>query len=311
MKLNPKIVITTSTFSKNETLMEELRKSFSNIVTKSKVGAYTPEELLAVLNDADAGIIGLEIIDESVLKHCPNLKILSKFGVGLDNINISDCEKRGIAIGWKPGTNKRSVAELALCFMLSLTRNVCKTSNQLKQGIWNKNGGTDLTGKTVGIIGAGNVGKELISLLKPFHCKILVNDIINQKDYYLKEGIIESTKEEIFKNSDFISLHVPLTNLTSNLINKKSFNLMKSSAFLINTARGQIVNNDDLLLALKDGKIAGAAIDVYLEEPPKNRELIEHPNLICTPHIAGNSKEAVLAMGFAAIDELKSFFKNK
>ena len=197
---------------------------------------------------------------------------------------------------------------MTLGFMLMLCRNLFVTSNQLKKGSWNKSGGFQLAEKIVGIIGVGHIGKELIRLLRPFNCKILVNDIIDQEEYYRKNNLIVTTKETIFKEADFISVHTPLTDLTKNLINSASISLMKKRAYVINTARGGIINEEDLKNALLNQRIGGAAIDAYLEEPPTDPEFLSIPNLICTPHIGGNANEAVLAMGRSAIDHLKNYF---
>ena len=308
-----RIVVPNITFSTNKILSDKLKKEFpeSIIVLNDDKERLTGESLINFMKDADIAIVGLEDINEQLLKGCKRLKLVAKYGVGLDNLDFEACKKHGVKIGFKKGTNRRSVAELTLSFMLELIRNTHITSNQLKEGIWNKSGGIELTGKTIGIIGVGNVGKEIISLLKPFNCKILVNDIINQKDFYAKNGLIEASKESMYKEADIITVHTPLTNKTEKMINRRVLSMMKHSAFLINTARGPIINESDLLWALKEKKIAGAAIDVYNEEPPKNRELIGLPNLICTPHIAGNSKEAVLAMGEAAIASIKEFIEDE
>ena len=161
-----------------------------------------------------------------------------------------------------------------------------------------------LSGKKIGIIGVGNIGKDLISLLKPFNCEILVNDIVDQKKYYEENKLLEVSKEFIFKNADFITVHVPLDKTTKNIINKKSLSTMKSSSFVINTARAGIINQEDLKWALQNEIIAGAAMDVYDNEPPVDDDLLLFPNLINTPHIGGNSKEAVEAMGISAINNI-------
>lgn len=307
-----KITVPNITFSTNKILSDRLSGEFPNAIIKYNTlkERFAGEALVNFLRDADIALVGLEDINESLLKHCKNLKLVAKYGVGIDNIDFEACKKYNVQVGFKKGVNKRSVAELTLAFMLGLIRNSYVTSNQLKKGQWNKSGGVELTGKTIGIIGVGNVGKELISLLKPFNCKILVNDIVDQKEYYFANGLIESSKEEIYAQADIISLHVPLTKTTEKMINKNVISLMKPSSFLINTARGQIIDEQDLLVALKNNNLAGAALDVYYEEPPKNRELVELPNVICTPHIAGNSKEAVIAMGDAAISSIKEFIQN-
>jgi len=153
-------------------------------------------------------------------------------------------------------------------------------------------------------IGVGNIGKELIRLLKPFDCKIMGNDILNMDDYFREHDIIVSSKKDIFENADIITIHTPLTEKTKHLIDEDSLRTMKNTAFVLNTARGGIVDEDALYKALVDNIISGAAIDVYEKEPPENTDLLSLQNLICTPHIGGNSKEAVKAMGESAINNL-------
>lgn len=302
------IVVTSPSFSSNKSLQQEIYKYFPKAKLNLDGKRFNKKDLIEYIKDADAIIVGLEQIDEEVLEQCPNLKIVSKYGVGLNNINLEACKKRDITIGWTGGVNKLSVAEMTLGYMLMLCRNLFITSNELKNGIWNKSGGFQLSEKRIGIIGVGYIGKELIRLLKPFNCEILVNDIINQEQYYKENNLKEVSKEEIFKTCDIVTIHTPFDSTTDNLINKKVFETMKNSSFIINSARGGIINEDDLKYALLNNLIAGAAVDAYVEEPPSDKELLSLPNLICTPHIGGNSREAVEAMGLSAINHLKEFY---
>ena len=303
-----KIVVTTNSFSNNDILVNKLKELTSNIVL-NKIKRYTKDELIENLKDADAAIVGLDEIDESILKECPNLKIIAKYGVGLNNLNLEDCKKYDVAVGWTGGVNKLSVAEMALGFMLMLSRNLYTTSNKLKNGTWDKQGGFQLSGKTVGIIGVGYIGKEIIRLLKAFNCKILVNDIVNQDDYYKQNACTEVSKDEIFKTCDIVTIHTPYNDITTNMVDLKVLKTMKNSAYILNTARGGIINEQDLKYALQNGIISGAAIDAYMEEPPTDKEFLSLPNLVCTPHIGGNAKEAVEAMGMSAIGHIEEFFK--
>ena len=303
-----KIVVTSPSFSKNETLQTEIYKYFPDAKLNLEGKRFNQEELIEFIKDADGVIVGLEPMNKEVLNSLPHLKIISKYGVGLNNVDLEECKRKNIAIGWTGGVNKLSVAEMALGFMLMFSRNLFITANQLKNGTWNKAGGFQLSGKTVGIIGVGYIGKELIRLLQPFGCRILVNDIINQEEYYIEHNLIEVSKEEMYQQADFISIHTPQNESTYNFITLKEMQMMKPTTYLLNTARGGLVNEQDLKYALQNGIIAGAAIDAYVEEPPTDREFIELPNLICTPHIGGNAKEAVEAMGMSAIRHLKEFF---
>jgi len=303
-----KIAVTSPSFSKNPVLIEEVRKIAPEAKLNDSGIRLKGEALYEFIKDADTLIVGLEQMDEALLSRLPDLKMIAKYGVGLNNVDLEYCEKRGISIGWKGGVNRLSVAEMTLGFMLMLCRNLYYTSNQLKSGTWNKSGGFQLSGKTIGLLGIGFVGKEVVKLLQPFNCRILVNDIRDQSDYYYSHDLIEKSKTDIYKEADIISLHMPLDELNHNLINKEAFAHMKESAFVINTARGGIINEEDLKEALLTGRLAGAAIDAYETEPPEDKKLLEIPNLITTPHIGGNSREAVEAMGMSAINEVKKFY---
>lgn len=306
-----KIVATSPSFSKNKILQNEIYKFFPNAILNLEGIRFNQQELIEYIKESDAIIVGLEPINKEVLDKCPNLKIISKYGVGLNNIDLDECKKRDISIGWTGGVNKLSVAEMALGFMLMLSRNLFMTSNELKRGTWNKSGGFQLSGKTVGIVGVGYIGKELIRLLKPFGCKILVNDIINQDNYYKENDLEEVTKSELFSQSDIVTLHTPHNDETDNMVNINILKMMKQTAYILNTARGGIINEKDLKYALQNNIIAGAGIDAYIEEPPTDKEFINLTNLICTPHIGGNSQEAVESMGMSAIKHIRNFFTDE
>jgi phosphoglycerate dehydrogenase-like enzyme len=300
------IKVTAESFIKNRVLCAELITEFPSAIFWDRT--ISLQEFCA---DAEAVIVGREIIDEEFLSACPQLKIVSKYGVGLDNIDIPACEKRAVKIGWTPGVNKTSVAELTLAFMLGASHNIFKTGIALKEGRWQKKGGIQLSEKTVGIIGVGHVGKELIRFLQPFNCRILVNDIIDQPEYYYSNNLVESSKNGIYREADFISLHVPLTDKTNHLITKKELDLFKSTTYLINTCRGEVVNQNDLNEALANQKIVGAYLDVFETEPCTDIAFLSQPNLFATPHIGGNAWEAVLAMGRSAIQHISYFYKKE
>lgn len=302
---NLTIGITTVAFSKNKKLVAHIKSlGFKEVLTNIAGKRFTKDELADFLSKCDVAIVGLDKVNEEMLSKAPSLRAISKYGVGLDNINLEDSAKYKVEILHTQGVNKRSVAEMTLGFILSLSRNLYLTSNLLKNGMWQKDGGVELSGKTVGIIGVGNIGKDLVSILKPFGCNILVNDIINQDKYYQENNLKEVTKKEIYDKADIITIHTPLTPDTKYMINKNTIALMRPTAFIINTARGGIINQDDLKYALQNKIIAGAAIDVYEVEPPEDKELISLPNLINTPHIGGNASEAIEAMGIAAINNV-------
>jgi D-3-phosphoglycerate dehydrogenase len=312
-----KISVTSNAFSKNEILLRKLEKEFPEAEIQTTTKRYSRSELIKSLSNSNAAIVGLDIIDREVLENCSKLEVISKYGVGTNNLDLEGCKEYGVKVLCESGVNKKSVAELTLGMILNLSRNIQLTSNQLKAGKWNKSGGYDLSEKAVGIVGVGNVGKELVRFLNPFNCRILGNDIIDQSIYYKKNNIEEVELEYLFANSDIVTIHVPLTEKTKDMVNKKVLSLMKSTSYFINTSRGEVVNQEDLYQALIEEKIAGAALDVYSIEPPHEDfyptygRLLSLENVICTPHIAGNSKEAVLNMGYAAIKGLKNYFVSK
>lgn len=302
-----KVKVTTHAFSKNEFLVNELKKTFPDAVVNEEGKRFNGDELITYLEGADAAIIGLEQITGEILEKLPKLKIIAKYGVGLDNIDLVACQQRNVIIGWTGGVNKISVAEMTLGFMIGLSRNLFTTSNLLRELIWNKSGGKSLYNKTIGIIGFGNIGREVAAFLQPFQCKILVNDIVNFDELSGYSNIFQVDKVELYSKADIITIHTPLNDQTRNLVTKEVFQQMKPTSFLINTARGGIVNEKDLKEALINNLIAGAALDVYEEEPPIDKEMFALPNLICTPHTGGNSYEAVVAMGESAISHLKNY----
>lgn len=265
------------------------------------------QDLTDFLQGAEYAIIGKEKITFDLLKRCPKLRYISKYGVGLDNINFEACREFGVGVLIQEGTNRRSVAELSLGLMFSVLRKIAFADRELRKGLWKKHKGRELSGSTVGIIGCGNVGTELIKLLKPFNCKLLLNDIKDLTEVCRWSEGQSASKEEIFIKSDIISLHIPLTELTENLINRHTLKLMSSKTVLINTSRGSVVCEEDLYEALKAEQILGAGLDVFPEEPlsPESK-LLELDNLVMTAHMGAATSEASLAMGEGAISSLQN-----
>ena len=306
-----RVGISSISFSKSYILRKEVTQAFPNSFFNEKGCRFSELELAGFLKNADAAIIGVEPVTDQVLVQAPNLKMISKYGVGLDNIDQDLLKYRGIKLGWTGGVNRRSVAELTLCFMLGLCRNVFASGHTLKQSKWEKEGGWQLSEKNIGIIGCGHVGSDIIKLLAPLKCNILVCDIINKSEFCKEHNATQTNIENLTAKSDIISLHVPLTSLTSEIVDKNFIDRMQTTAYLINTSRGGVVNENDLKTALIKNDIAGAALDVFAEEPPADEEFLSLPNLMVSPHIGGNAKEAVEAMGRSAIGHLVTFFKNQ
>jgi len=304
----PRVAVTPPAFCKSQSLKTELLGHFPNAVFNEKDRYLSGPDLVDFLTDADAALIGRDPINTELIRSLPKLRMISKYGVGLDNLDPEALSRARIELRVTSGTNRRSVAELALGFMIGLCHNMSSGSEELKSGSWRREGGQELTGKSIGIIGCGNVGQELVRLLQPFQCKIWVQDIADRSGFCREFGAVETGFDEIIEEADILSLHVPLTEDTENLIDKSVLAKMKPSAFLVNTSRGRVVHQGDLHQALVSGEIAGAGLDVFWEEPPVETEFLQLPNLMVTPHIGGNSREAVEAMGRAAIQNLVEYF---
>jgi phosphoglycerate dehydrogenase-like enzyme len=303
-----RIAVSSPSFSKHPLLSQEMLQIFPQ-TRLNREQALLPEQLKEFYQEADGIIVGLDRIDRPLLEALPRLKIVAKYGVGVDNIDLEALKERGIALGWTGGTNKRSVSELTLGLMLGLCHHAFETSAQLRRGYWNKSGGFLLSGKTVGIIGCGHIGGDLLTLLKPLGCRVLVYDIRDVSQNCKREGAEQiGSLEALLRLSDIVSLHVPLTSETYHLLNRERLSWMKSEAFLINTSRGSVVEESALKQALQEKKLAKAALDVFEEEPPRDSDFLHLESLIATPHIAGSAKEAIEAMGRSAIQHLVDFF---
>jgi len=308
MKSYPRIIVTTKSFSNQPVLVSELLRLFPNSEFNNTGKRFSENELIKYLEPADGIILGLDPMTKEVIDALPKLKIIAKYGVGLDNVNVDYAKQKGKVIGWTGGVNKRSVAEQTLGFMLGLCRNIFSSGYKLKGNVWEKNGGWQLTNKTVGIVGCGHTGSEVLKLLQPFDCELLVCDILDKKEVAKKYKAKQVEFDELISKADVISFHVPHTEESYHLINEKSLKKLKETAFIINIGRGPVVDQNALKDALMNQKLAGAALDVFEVEPPTDSEFLALPNLMVTPHIGGDAVEAGLAMGRSAIYHLKNFF---
>ncbi len=301
-----RVAVTSRSFAGNPILREELKAKYSNVSFTDSASTLDGDALVALLRGHDRAIVGLERVDERVLTEVPDLRVISKYGVGLDGIDIDAVARRGIKLGWTGGVNRRSVAELTLAFALALFHRVPECDVALRRGRWNKLVGWELTGKTVGIIGCGFVGQDLVRLLAPFGCRILAHDIRDYPEFYGAHGVRPVTIEELLPAADVVTLHVPLDASTRGLIGATELARMRPGTFLINAARGGLIDEIALADALERGHLAGAACDVFQMEPDANPRLVALPAFLGTPHIGGASQEAQLAMGRAAIEGLET-----
>ncbi len=255
----------------------------------------TASELRSILPEFDALIVRSRTrVTAELLEHAERLKVIGRAGVGVDNIDLEAARARNIIVVNAPLATTVAVAELTLGLLLATARAIPRADAAMKQGKWLKKEleGIELQGKTLGLIGFGRIGREVAHRALAFGMRILAYDPLIPEDAIRQANAIPCSLEEVLQRSDFISLHLPLTNETRNLISTQAFAQMKPGVRLICTARGGIVDEEALLQALKEGKVAAAALDVFAQEPPALNELISHPNLVATPHIGAQTVEA-------------------
>lgn len=301
-----KIAVASRSFARNPTLRAELSAKYSDVTFTESPEVIGGAELVALLRGHDRAIVGLERVDDAILAQVPELQIISKYGVGLDAIDVEAIRRRGLKLAWTGGVNRRSVSELTLSFAIAILHRVPETSVALRGGQWLKLIGQQLTGRTFGIIGCGFVGQDLVKLLVPFDCRVLAHDIRDYSDFYRSHRVTPVPLARLLAESDIVSLHVPLDRATKGMIGAAELAAMRRGSILINAARGGLIDEDALVDALGSGHLAGAACDVFQMEPDPNPRLVQLPNFLGTPHIGGSTAEAQLAMGRAAIEGLET-----
>ncbi len=287
-------------------LCDTLRERYDEVVFSDQVPRLDGDALIGFLDGCDKAVTCLEVLDDTVFGALPGMRVVSKVGVGLDMIDLDAMARHGVQLGWQGGINKRAVSELTLQFMLAILRHVPAANREVLDGIWRRQTGRQLTGKTVGIIGCGHIGMDLTRLLAPFGCRVLAHDIRDYPDFYAAHGVEPVGLEDLLGRSDIVTLHVPLDASTRNMLTAERLALMKPTACLINAARGGLLDEDALAAMLKDGRLSAAALDVFAVEPPTNTGLLTLPNFLATPHMGGSAEEALRAIGEAAVEGLET-----
>lgn len=270
-----------------------LKKAGLNVVNRPSI---TNSELLSEVEKCDVIVVRSRTkITSDIISKAKNTKIIARVGVGLDNVDIESAKEYQIEVVNSPESAINSVAELVIGLMLSMARSLTLADSEMKKGNWIKKEltGIELKGKYLGIVGVGNIGRNLARIAKALRMNIIGYDTYPIKRDFINEvGMITTDFNTLIASSDFISCHVPATEETKHMFNEDAFSKMKPTAFIINSSRGEIVDENSLYEALIEKKIAGAALDVFEKEPPTNRKLIELSNVICTPHIGAQTKES-------------------
>lgn len=302
-----KVAVCSRSFSQHPVLRAELLELYANVKFNDEGISLEGDALADFLKGYDRAIIALEKLDANLLSKLPDLKIVGKYGVGLDKIDFKAMDNADVKMGWTAGVNAQAVAELTLGMALCLVRNMPESQNLIKGHGWKQVKGRQLSSMTYGLLGCGHVGKSLVKLLKPFGCKIISFDIADQSNFYKEYGVESVDFQTLISTATILSIHIPKTEKTKNIINKNVLFQMKKGAILINTARGGLVDEEALLESLNSDHLCAAGLDVFDIEPLVDFSLVDHPKVIATTHIGGSSEEAILAMGRAAISGLNSF----
>ncbi|MCJ8520943.1 D-3-phosphoglycerate dehydrogenase [Pseudorhizobium tarimense] len=306
-----RVAVPAVSFAQHPGLVARLEKGYPGAKVNVEGDIYyrSEEETIAYLRGHDAAIVSFEKINDRVLSALPDLRVVSKLGVGLDQIDPLAMRKHGVRLGWTPGVNKRAVAELALCTAMAALRHVMECNLSMRNGERPLTRlGRQLSGRVVGVHGVGEIGQEFIRLLQPFGCRVLGCDNKDRSDFYVHHGVEQVDMEELAARSEVLSIHLGLNPTTRNLYDLGRLRSLRPDCVLINTARGGIIDERALHRALSEGWIAAAALDVFAEEPTSEDDLLRLPNLISTPHIGASSVEARWHMGVTAIDGLTDNF---
>ena len=307
-----KVLITTIPFAeKNYLPFKLLENAGIEYLINPFTKKITEDQLAEIVTDFDAIIAGTEPITENVMERASNLKLISRVGIGLDSVDLLAAQKRGIKVSYTPDAPAPAVAELTLGLMLTLLRSVHVSNSQMHRGLWYRFYGRRLEEVTVGIIGMGRIGTRVLKKMKGFDTpEILVNDISPNRELDSEYKLEWTSKETIYKEADIISLHLPLTHLTKNMIRKEHLQTMKPDAILINTSRGGIVNEEDLYEFMQSGQLSGVAIDVF-ENEPYNGPLKEIERCLLTAHMGSMSIDCRSRMEIEATNEAVNFLTGK
>lgn len=295
------VAVTSRLFS----LLPQMEAELLAVYPEAKIargGFRTEDDLIEFLRGYEVAVIGIEKFTARVLESLPELKVVACCSAGVDHLDPTLLKQHDVAMGWIPGVNKHAVSELALCLMLDLMRNANWANVEMRAGRWSPPPrGRLLRGATVGVHGCGNIGKETVKLLQPFGVEILACDREDHPEFYEQYGVTRVSAEELWARSEVLTIHLPRNSTTIGLYSADVLDQLRSGVFLVNTARGSIVDEAALTERLADGRIAGAGFDVFHDEPVDNPELINSPDFVGLPHMGASARESWVAMAQAGM----------
>lgn len=301
-----KILVTPTSLQpgKNDTALAVLRTFTTDLVFNTSGKPLAEDELIPLLQDCDGYIAGLDFVTEKVIRSCPKLKAISRYGAGYDRVDIQAAKERGIIVTNTPGVNAQAVGELAFALILSIARRIPYLDTGTRKGKWIRSTGMELKGKKLGILGLGSIGKVVAACGQGFHMDVIAYDPYINIAYCNKNNIEAADFDYVLKNADVLSLHLPLNEQTRYIIGKDAIEKMKPGSILINTSRGGIIDEDAALEALQSKHLGGLGLDAFETEPPKASPLFGLANVVVTPHTGAHTKEAIMNMASFAVQNL-------
>jgi D-3-phosphoglycerate dehydrogenase len=298
-----RIAAASPSFCQHPVLRAELLARYPDAKLNPSPHRLEGAALVEFLRGHDVAIVGLEHVTAEILAALPELRVVAKLGTGTDMLDLAEMQRRGIRLGWAPGANALSIAELVIAFAMIALRHLGDLNAALRRGERPaQRMGRLLTGRVVGLHGCGHIGQHVVRLLAPFSCTVLAHDIADRNAFYAAHGVTPVGFDELLERSEMLSIHIPLTPATRGLYGPALLDRLRRDCVLINTARGEIVDEAALIARLRDGRLAAACADVFATEPEIDQALVDLPNFFATPHIGGSAEEARLAMGRIALD---------
>ena len=301
-----KVLITSTSFGKQvKAPLEKLNQYGYELVFNTQPRPLKGQELIDLLADCDGVIAGLDYYTAEVIEACDRLKVIARYGVGYDRVDLAAARAAGIVVTNTPEANSNSVADLAVALMLAVGRHIPQAHADTHAGGWGKFNGISLTGKTVGLLGFGRIGQRVAKRVQGFDCPVIAYDPFLSQEAMAALGVVKcETIDDVLRQADFVSLHLPANEQTRGSINAQKLALMKPTAILVNTARGEVVDEPALVQAVRSGTIAGAGLDVFASEPIDVSLYQDTDRIVLTPHIAAHSEEALYNMGIGAVENL-------
>jgi D-3-phosphoglycerate dehydrogenase len=308
-----KVLITATSFSEVTREPEERLLAAGCEVAHNPYGRpMTAQELAPLLEDVDACAAGVDDFSAPAFARAHRLKVVARHGAGIDQVDLAECTRRGIVVTNVPGANAEAVADMSFALMMAVARHIPEGDRTTKAGQWVNTYGVDVYRATLGILGLGRIGKGVARRGRGFDMRVLAYDPAFDEEFAARYSVERADSlEQVLREADFVSLHMPVTDETRRIIDAERIALMKPTAILVNTARGALVDEDALADALEQGRIFGAGLDVYAVEPPTNSRLLRCPRTVTMPHVSSNTPGALLAMGNGVVDAILAVLRGE